>query len=588
MKRCTVCRFGEECLSSLVDVANTTSAEDVRALSRAMKVCEKCQPAFIHSLALAFYTLGNCADALETYESVPTESLGPFALLNRHALSLSVRGLSEMDACNRFEDDALRDASLRNLSIARDFVGPAQSLQESFRRSHRLTMAVPEDPVGERITNGPVELETPEWHLRLCISSRRGALWELLRAPPVFPPVSDADARADPGLWRPPIVTAAGRSFLQGLSCGAVIQQTSPFALEDRGRRVLLETGTGACSPAPTPTPLFEFALREYLSRRPKTRVEVHREFAVTDFALHWAKSTADTVADLLEVVYVGESAIDGGPSRGLTADLFETFFVQVSDDWLHGNPRKFGELVDRAFGCCLAKCVVEGRAVNLELLPEAYWDVILGGPMLSAVLSPTEALCRYDVALSHTLRRSMADPLILSALEEPDGSPVTPDSSSLFATSTAARTCVRIEIFLRPACEGYKAILSGLPDELREPLTLNVARARVKPAPATAPDIIKRLEFKGWESSASTPYYLCCWLHSASRDQLSAFLQLCTGSRVLPTDHRRICVEHHEDKFSSKTCFWQLFMPAFPSAGAAAEAMCAALTVANCSMSDE
>jgi hypothetical protein len=599
-----VCRFPDSVLA-LQDLAVSTDCEWLDALFEKFQAvaCQKCFPTLVHNAGIAWYHLGNCDRALEIYRTAKVQDLSDFGKLNRSALRLA---FLEGEQSATFVDVEVRAAAKRNETIAQAFI----HVDSPLARSQRLTMAVLIPAKEERLS--PTPFNASSWTMH--VSNRRGLLWHH----PNFQSVPHERPRRFAGMCMQEVrwCSVDGMSFATGLtpfvnvantrdrSVEAILEATrsNGFALPtdassdavfvDSGRlysaEKLVRLGDDAERPTSSEGSLADDFLQAVTQRRTAKRMSIHRDFLVVETAMHSNTLHGDEVLAPWEISYAGETAIDGGMFRGVTADLFSIFVEQIVEDWQR-HSRKFGDVADDAFGCIIAKCVIDNRPLDLSLLPREQWNVILRGQGLSVTHPPTAAMAQYDPQLVTVLHTSLSDAEIIASLEHDNGDPVTPVSSPLYQTETLSKACARIEARLLRAANGYARFMSFLPASLRRLLTPETVLRRLEPLPVTAQDIVSRLEFCGWQDEDATPYFLCCWVHGASTQKLKGFVRLCTGGTVLMRagNLSRISIVRADDRFASKTCFWQLQIPSFTDLSSLADSLDVAVGVADSRMDE-
>eukprot|EP00672_Neobodo_designis_P007979 CAMPEP_0174867834 /NCGR_PEP_ID=MMETSP1114-20130205/64825_1 /TAXON_ID=312471 /ORGANISM="Neobodo designis, Strain CCAP 1951/1" /LENGTH=519 /DNA_ID=CAMNT_0016103039 /DNA_START=175 /DNA_END=1730 /DNA_ORIENTATION=+ len=463
----------------------------------------------------------------------------------------------------RFTATTIENAHQQNLSVAQQFAAD-EGMEARAQALSIVTMAV---PGSERLTSTMLTLDTRP-SLQLWVSSIHGPLWEVQGGAE-----SGLMGGGAPHSSTAPFLGFAhhGRYFLRGVS--VLADRNTVDEISDCGRKLRLAAPSRAQRTAATQVlsntevRLVRALFHAVVESKRAIVLRVAREHLVAELANFWEQACAADVLTPLQVIVDDEVAIDGGVHRGVSTDILSSFVACVVEDWGRAT-RKYGPKVDRALGCVVAKILLLGKAVDLSLLQRERWRVIFGADRKSAVdrnRNELELLREYDPQAASHLESVLNNSRSWHSLEDENGSPLTARSAPLFVERTAQSLRKKIEEPLSFAAAGFATSVDHFPSVARDLLCPDGVLQLLEPDDQSATTLVGRFEFRGWLGSHSTPYLLCCWVHSADANDRGRFIQMITGAPVVSQQAaEKIIVIRSPDRFAVKTCFWQLLLPDF------------------------
>eukprot|EP00759_Apiculatamorpha_spiralis_P011655 PhF_6_TR18934/c0_g1_i1/m.27725 len=346
----------------------------------------------------------------------------------------------------------------------------------------------------------------------------------------------------------------------------------------------------GNCEAIPTSDSdkgaLLNMYLDQFTQRREPLDVTLSRGSLIDDLSCFVATqytSTNDEIARPLRVSFEGESCIDLG---GVTSDAFSHFVEGVlHDDTVFdaqllpvtGNSHEF---LLECLGKILMKCIVDRRCLGMRCHPLVIKYLHVGEdafPTQTNVSGWLKELRRWDPMIASSLTSLLNNGV-------PQGSHV--DVPSTGAVMEGPLTRAQVEAYVCDVSrwmlyESRKAHMvalrrgflgAGLDIRWLMCVTDIVDNLQGRDTTAvTADALIRNLEFRGWESEDSTPYYLCCFLRNAVFEDLAMFLRFVTSLPAIPRRGltKRITVfktTTPESGLFGHTCFMHLDLPPFES----------------------
>jgi len=325
--------------------------------------------------------------------------------------------------------------------------------------------------------------------------------------------------------------------------------------------------------------PLFHSYLRQFIRHRQPLEITISRADLVADVVsifLGMGREEDDGGEDIarpLRLKIIGETGVDLG---GVTSDVLHSFVSYMTsnhfdaDGLPHSTDHASHSLVlFEVLGKVLMKCIVDSRCIGIQCHPFVLHYMHLGMQHPQLPQTQWQWLREVGPGIASGLRMLMRNTDALPPLVPGVG-------------GDDVEEIRYYEGYVEDICR-YKMLTSRLPqlEALHRgfhncggiepcwmqhlPDIVDLLCGRI-----SADDVIRNLEFRGWESSDSTPYFLCCALRKMTSRELSKFLQLTTSLPTIPVRGfpKRISVFRAKpgQALFARTCFLQLECPAFES----------------------
>ena len=339
---------------------------------------------------------------------------------------------------------------------------------------------------------------------------------------------------------------------------------------------------------------------RGYLSQLTRDRTDYHiivrRTFVYEDVAEAFKAMESSDFVSVLNVSFVGESAVDFG---GLANEMFVEFLQSVllkyfepisgPNDTTCYLPLPTASTTSmRTLGMVLLKCLIDKRCLYLPFPPILFKFLLDSNDDVNQKTSEfpvsaddwlsemshcdTKAYVSMTSALQQASSKASSDRTeYIKSLDlfENDGDQVTSlESLKLYIQNVCISRlvgCRRKQLAAIKEGFRYFDLSSGTiyPLLMYRDLVLLLCGEDTLDGDC----VINNIDFRNWSKSESTPYFLCSLLRQLSVTDLRSFLRLCMGSSSLPHGGlaKKIGI-FKSDRLYAHTCFHQLSLPEFPS----------------------